>query len=123
MRILCLNCGSSSVKYRLFDWDKQLPLATGGVERVTVGGSFIVHEANGRPKLTVNRECPDHRMAIQLVMDTLTHADYGVIPDTKSIAAVGHRGGARRREVRQVGAHRCGGARRFSKDLRPGAPA
>ena len=91
MRILCLNCGSSSVKYRLFDWDKQLPLATGGVERVTVGGSFIVHEANGRPKLTVNRECPDHRMAIQLVMDTLTHADYGVIPDTRSIAAVGHR--------------------------------
>jgi len=91
MRILCLNCGSSSVKYRLYDWAKQETLATGIVERVTVGGSFIAHETNGREKLIIKRECPDHKMAIKLVMDTLVHPEHGVIPDTKSIAAVGHR--------------------------------
>ena len=91
MRILCLNCGSSSVKYRLYDWKKQEALATGVVERVTVGGSFIAHEASGREKLVIKRECPDHKTAIKLVMDTLTHAEHGVIPDTKGIAAVGHR--------------------------------
>ncbi len=91
MRILCLNCGSSSVKYRLYDWEGQETLATGVVERVTVGGSFIAHEVSGRDKLTISRECPDHRMAIKLVMDTLTHPEHGVIADTKSITAVGHR--------------------------------
>jgi len=91
MRILCLNCGSSSVKYRLYDWEKQETLATGVVERVTVGGSFIAHETSGRDKLVIKRECPDHKMAIKLVMDTLTHPEHGVIPDTRSISAVGHR--------------------------------
>jgi acetate kinase len=91
MRILCLNCGSSSVKYRLYDWEKQETLATGMVERVIAGGSFIAHEVSGREKLIINRECPDHKMAIKLVMDTLTHSEHGVIPDTKSITAVGHR--------------------------------
>ncbi|MDD5627752.1 MAG: acetate kinase [Elusimicrobia bacterium] len=91
MRILCLNCGSSSVKYRLYDWDHQVIMATGIVERVTVGGSFIVHEVGGKDKLTVKHDCPDHKMAIKLVMDTLTHPQHGVIPDTSSIKGVGHR--------------------------------
>jgi len=91
MRILCLNCGSSSVKYRLYDWERQETLATGIVERVTVGGAFIAHEARGQDKLVIPRECPDHKTAIRLVMDTLTHAQHGVIPNTKSITAVGHR--------------------------------
>jgi acetate kinase len=79
------------MKYRLYDWEKQETLATGVVERVTVGGSFITHEVSGREKLTIERECPDHKMAIKLVMDTLTHPEHGVIPDTSSITAVGHR--------------------------------
>ena len=91
MRILCLNCGSSSVKYRLYDWDKQKTLATGVVERVTVGNSFIVHEVSGREKLVNKRDCPDHKAAIKLVMDALVHPEHGVIPDTGSIEAVGHR--------------------------------
>ena len=91
MQILCLNCGSSSVKYRLYDWAKQKPLATGLVERVTVGGSFITHEVPHKDKLTLKRECPDHKTAIKLVMDTLVHPEHGVITDTRSITAVGHR--------------------------------
>ncbi|MDD5658223.1 MAG: propionate kinase, partial [Elusimicrobia bacterium] len=83
MSILCLNCGSSSVKYRLYDWERQRTLAAGVVERVTVGGSFIAHEADGRDKLTIKRECPDHKTAIRLVMDTLVHPEHGVIPDTR----------------------------------------
>ena len=51
MRILCLNCGSSSVKYRLTDWEKKETLATGIVERVIAGGSFIAHEVPGKDKL------------------------------------------------------------------------
>jgi len=91
MIILCLNCGSSSVKYRLYDWEKKDVLATGLVERVTVGGSFIVHEVPGRENLTLKRECPDHRMAIQLVLDTLVNKDHGVIGSVAEIGAVGHR--------------------------------
>ena len=91
MRILCLNCGSSSVKYRLFDWKAQQTLATGIVERVTVGGSFIAHEAHGQDKLTLKHECPDHKTAIKLIMDTLVRPEHGVIEDVRSISAVGHR--------------------------------
>jgi len=48
MDILAINCGSSSVKYQLFDWEKKEVIAKGLVERVTIGGSFIVHEVPGR---------------------------------------------------------------------------
>ncbi|MBI5883340.1 MAG: propionate kinase, partial [Elusimicrobia bacterium] len=70
MQVLCLNCGSSSLKYRLYDWDKKETKATGGVERVTVGGSFIVHQVPGREDLKILQECPDHKAAIKLVMAT-----------------------------------------------------
>src|SRR3989339_722939 len=91
MIILCLNCGSSSMKYNLFDWKKKVPLASGIVERVTVGGSFIVHEVPGREKVTVKHECPDNPQAIKLVLDTLTGKDTGVIGSLSEINAVGHR--------------------------------
>ncbi|OGS42722.1 MAG: propionate kinase [Elusimicrobia bacterium RIFOXYB2_FULL_62_6] len=91
MKILSLNCGSSSVKYSLFDWEKKLPLASGVVERVTFPGSFVSHEVPGREKLDVKQDCPTHKEAIKLVVDTLTHKDHGVINDLSGIAAVGHR--------------------------------
>jgi len=79
------------MKYRLYDWTRRETLATGLVERVTVGGSFIVHEVPGRDKLTLERECPDHKTAIKLVMDTLVNKEYGVIDNVGVISAVGHR--------------------------------
>ncbi len=89
--ILILNCGSSSVKYRLHNWDKEEIMASGIVERVGIGGSFCAHELPGRDKITVQHDCPDHREAIKLVVDTLTHADYGAIKSMSQISAVGHR--------------------------------
>ncbi|MCX5790021.1 MAG: acetate kinase [Elusimicrobia bacterium] len=91
MQVLCLNCGSSSVKYRVYDWAKKQTLATGVVERVVVGGSFIVHQVPGRDDYKLQSECPDHKVAIKLIIDTLVHAEHGVIESTDSIAAVGHR--------------------------------
>jgi acetate kinase len=89
--ILILNCGSSSVKYRLENWDQESTMAAGIVERVGIGGSFCAHELPGRDKITVQHDCPDHREAIKLVVATLTHADYGAIREMSQIAAVGHR--------------------------------
>ena len=91
MKILCLNCGSSSVKYLLFDWQAKTTVASGLVERVGIGASFINIEAPGREKVTVNQDCPTHKDAIQLVINTLTHKEHGVIDSLDGIAAVGHR--------------------------------
>lgn len=96
MKILTFNCGSSSVKYMLYDWQKRWILARGIVERVTVGGSFCVHEKYGEDKITVRHECPDHGTAIELILNLLLgrhqgYERYGVIERAEEIDAVGHR--------------------------------
>jgi acetate kinase len=91
MIILSLNCGSSSVKYQLYNWTKKEVIAKGIVERVTVGNSFCVHEVNHREKLTLQQDCPTHREAIKLIIDTLIHPEYGAIEKLSDIAAIGHR--------------------------------
>jgi len=91
MDILALNCGSSSVKYQLFDWKKKEVIAKGMVERVTIGDSFIIHEVPGRETYREEYECPDHRTAIHLIVKILTDKKYGVVDDMSKISAVGHR--------------------------------
>ncbi|MDP2898606.1 MAG: acetate kinase [bacterium] len=91
MKILSLNSGSSSVKYQVHDWDKRKVLARGIVERVKVGGSFCVHEVTGKPRVRVERECPDHEDAIVLIEEMLVSPKHGVLKDLSEIAAVGHR--------------------------------
>jgi acetate kinase len=91
MDILAINCGSSSVKYQLFDWDKRQVIAKGLVERVTIGGSFIVQEAPGCEKYRRESECPDHTVAMDLIIQTLTDQEHGVLKDMGQISAVGHR--------------------------------
>ncbi len=94
MKILVLNCGSSSAKYRVYDWDKKETLATGIVERVTIGKSFCVHEVPGRDEVTIQHECPDHKEAIKLIIDTLLgkeRKEYKVLDKISEISAVGHR--------------------------------
>jgi len=91
MKILCLNCGSSSVKYSLFDWDAKTPLASGVVERIGIGGSLISHEASGREKVIIKQDCPGHKEAIKLILSTLTDGTNGVIDSLSGISAVGHR--------------------------------
>jgi acetate kinase len=91
MKILSLNCGSSSVKYSLFDWEKKLPMASGIIERVGMEGSFISHESPGRDKFKKEQTCSNHDEAIKLILETLVDKEHGVIDDLSSIAAVGHR--------------------------------
>ena len=91
MDILALNCGSSSVKYQLYDWKKREVIAKGMVERVTIGDSFIIHEVPGRDTYREEYECPDHKVAIHLIIKILADSKYGVVSDIKQISAVGHR--------------------------------
>ncbi len=91
MIVLSLNCGSSSVKYQLYNWTKKEIIAKGIVERVAIENSFCVHEVNHREKLTLQQDCPSHREAIKLIIDTLIHPEYGAIKKLSDISAIGHR--------------------------------
>jgi acetate kinase len=91
MVILTLNAGSSSVKYQVFNWDTREVLASGVVERVTQGGSFISHKALGKGDYEEQHDCPNHTVAVELIIRTLTDKEHGVISDMSTIGAVGHR--------------------------------
>jgi acetate kinase len=89
--ILTLNCGSSSVKYQVYDWDKKEVLANGAVERIGQEQSTIEHNAAGKDTYTKDQKCPEHKTAIKLIMDTLVDETHGVISNMDNIQAVGHR--------------------------------
>ncbi|HIJ88606.1 MAG TPA: acetate kinase [Desulfuromonadales bacterium] len=91
MIIMALNCGSSSVKYQLFDWAKMEVVAKGMVERVIVGGSYIVHEVPGCENYHMELDCANHQEAIDLVIKTVTDEIHGVLKSVHEINAVGHR--------------------------------
>lgn len=91
MIILTLNCGSSSAKYQVYDWDAKDVLASGVVERVTQSGSVISHKAKGKEEYVKEQACPTHKEAIELIISTITDKDVGVISDMSVIKAVGHR--------------------------------
>jgi acetate kinase len=91
MIILALNCGSSSVKYQLFDWERKEVVAKGMVERVIIGDSFIMHEVPGRETYRREYECPDHQVAVDLIIRTVVDAEHGVLKNINEISAVGHR--------------------------------
>jgi len=91
MIILTLNCGSSSAKYQVYDWETKDVLAVGIVEKASVSGSFITHKAKGREEVVFKQDCPTHADAIELIIKTLTNKETGVISDMSVITAVGHR--------------------------------
>ncbi len=91
MLILTLNCRRFSVQYQLFDWGRQVSLASGMVERILIGDSFLTHRVPGREPRHLDAECADHGEALRLVLATLTDAKDGVIPDLGKIGAIGHR--------------------------------
>ena len=90
MKILVLNCGSSSLKYQLINTDDESVMAKGLCERIGIEGSRLTHKANDK-QLVIEEPMPKHTEAITLVMKALVDLEYGVISDTKEIAAVGHR--------------------------------
>jgi acetate kinase len=91
MYILTFNCGSSSVKYQLYNWTEKAVLAKGAVERVTIGESFIKHYTCGKAEVEIKHDCPDHKEAISLIIRTLLDPRQGALKNINEIKAVGHR--------------------------------
>jgi acetate kinase len=89
--ILALNCGSSSVKYQLYDWDKREIMTKGIVERIGLENSFITHEEPGKDIYKAEYNCPNHEEAIKLIINTIVDKEVGVIKEIGAISAVGHR--------------------------------
>lgn len=91
MKILTINCGSSSLKFSVFDQNKNSFIASGVVERINIGDSFINYEPLNGQKLTINRDVKNHKEAFNLVLDVLTDKDNGIITNVNEIKAVAHR--------------------------------
>ena len=90
MKILVINCGSSSLKYQLFEMESGDILAKGVCERIGAGGT-VTHKRPGADNLDMELELTDHSVALQTVLGLLTSAEHGVIASVKEIDAVGHR--------------------------------
>ena len=91
MKILVLNCGSSSIKYKLFDMTSGNVMAQGGIEKIGLPGAFLkLTDKNGK-KVILEKDIPEHQAGIQFILSVLTDDTYGCIKDYKEIDAVGHR--------------------------------
>lgn len=91
MKILIINCGSSSLKYQLINMENENCLTQGLVERIGSEGSKLVQKVEGREKYVIEQNIKDHKEAIQLVLKTLVSKSNGVINNIEEIEAVGHR--------------------------------
>ena len=92
MKILVLNCGSSSLKYQLIDMSNEEVLCVGLVERIGIEGSVLKQEKDGvEGKLIVEQPMKNHQDAIKLVLDAVVDPQYGGVKDIKEVEAVGHR--------------------------------
>ena len=91
MRVLVLNCGSSSLKYQLFNMRDERVMAKGLIERIGLDGPLLTHETDDFQQAKVPVNAPDHKVAIQSVINTLIDPEMGVIGSMEEIRAVGHR--------------------------------
>ncbi|MBS7528964.1 acetate kinase [Hazenella sp. IB182353] len=91
MKVLVINCGSSSIKYQLFEMEDETVLASGLVEKIGAEAAIITHEVADREEEVITGEILDHREGINRVLRLLIRPDGGVIKDEKEVAAVGHR--------------------------------
>ena len=91
MKILVINCGSSSLKYQVLDMTNEMLLAKGLVERIGIEGSILTHEKIGMDKYKVEESMSNHKDAISHVLKALTDKEHGVISSMDEIGAVGHR--------------------------------
>ncbi len=89
MKVLVINSGSSSLKYRLIEMDNESVLAKGVADRIGIGNSSLKH--SGKKDAVIEKDMADHSQAIKLVLSALTNPEYGVISSVSEIAAVGHR--------------------------------
>ncbi|MBQ1947227.1 MAG: acetate kinase [Clostridia bacterium] len=91
MKILVINCGSSSLKYQLINMDNDVVMAKGLVERIAIPGTNLTHRPDGKDKVVIEKDLANHAEAFKLVVDSLLNPEYGVISDMSEINAVGHR--------------------------------
>ena len=91
MNVLVLNCGSSSVKYKLFQMPEGKVLAQGGVEKLGLADSFLKFKLPSGEKVTLEKDMPEHTVAIDFILKTITGSEYGCIKSLSEIDAVGHR--------------------------------
>jgi len=90
MKILVVNAGSSSLKYQLIDMDTEEAIAKGGCERIGIKGSNLKHKT-AKGETVIEKDMPNHKVAVQLVLNALIDTDIGVIKSMNEIDAVGHR--------------------------------
>jgi len=90
MKVLVINCGSSSLKYQLIDSDTEEALASGICERIGIGGKFV-YKPEGGEKTATDVEIPNHEVGVKLVLDALVDPKTGVIESLNEIGAIGHR--------------------------------
>lgn len=91
MKVLVLNCGSSSIKYKLYDMNGKKELASGGIEKIGLPDSFLKFTLSDGSKQVITQEIKEHTAGIELILKTLTDAKYGAIKSLDQIDAVGHR--------------------------------
>ncbi len=91
MKILVLNCGSSSIKYKLFDMEQKSVIAQGGVEKIGLPDSFLLVKLPNGEKVQIDKPMPEHTIGIELILNTLTDGKLGCIKSLNEINAVGHR--------------------------------
>ena len=91
MKILVLNCGSSSIKYKLFDMDSKEVIAQGGIEKIGLKGSFLKLTLPNGEKKIIEKDIPEHTAGVELILKTLVDPQYGAIKSLNEINAVGHR--------------------------------
>ena len=91
MKILVLNCGSSSIKYKLFDMTTKEVMAQGGIEKIGLPGSFLKLTLPNGEKKVLEKDVPEHTTGIDFILNTLVSEEYGAIKSLDEINAVGHR--------------------------------
>ncbi len=91
MKILVLNCGSSSIKYQLFNMDGQQVIAKGGLEKLGMSGSFMKHSHEDGRQIVFEGEILDHKSGVEYILGVLTSEKYGCLKNLEEIDAVGHR--------------------------------
>lgn len=91
MKVLVLNCGSSSIKYKLFDMDHKAVIAQGGIEKIGLPDSFLKLTLPNGEKKILEKNIPEHTVGVEFILNTLVSPEYGAIKSLDEINAVGHR--------------------------------
>jgi len=91
MKILTINCGSTSIKFKLFEMPEEIILASGRIENIGQGNSLLTFNTNSYSEKQVKYNIPDHKYGLELIIKKLSDSDKGVIRDKSEISAIGHR--------------------------------